>query len=135
MAIFFTHRYIYIYIYIYISWKQCTLPVIIYKIYILRSSCFCEIWALCVSGIIYDHLYYAPCLACWALFGSLVPTICTIGLSCAQVHDLPQSDCGNNWEGTSSSWLHICITKSVVQLPPRKDDPCASDVFNGYRKN
>ena len=25
--------------------------------YILRSSCFCEIWALCVSLITYDHLY------------------------------------------------------------------------------
>ena len=31
--------------------------------YILCSSCFCEIWALCVSWITYDHLYYAPCLA------------------------------------------------------------------------
>ena len=25
--------------------------------YILRSSCFCEIWAHCVSWIAYDHLY------------------------------------------------------------------------------
>ena len=25
--------------------------------YILRSSCFCEISALCVSWITYDHLY------------------------------------------------------------------------------
>ena len=25
--------------------------------YMLRSSCFCEIWALCVSWITYDHLY------------------------------------------------------------------------------
>ena len=26
--------------------------------YILCSSCFCEIWALCVTWINYDHLYY-----------------------------------------------------------------------------
>ena len=27
----------------------------------------------CVSWITYDHLYYAPCFACWALFASLLP--------------------------------------------------------------
>ena len=27
--------------------------------------------------------------------------------SCAQVHELPQSDCGDNREGTLFSWLHI----------------------------
>ena len=47
---------IYIYIYIYMqSWKQCTLPVMI--AFKLRSSCFCEIRALCVSQTTYDHLY------------------------------------------------------------------------------
>ena len=34
-----------------------------------------------------DHLYYEPYLACWALFGTLVPTICN-HTSCAQVHGL-----------------------------------------------
>ena len=58
-------------------------------------SCFCEIWALCVSWINYDHLYYAPCLASWALFGSLVPVMCN-RTSCVQVHELPQSHCGDN---------------------------------------
>ena len=29
--------------------------------------------------------------------------------SCAQVHELPQSHCGDNWEGTLYSWLHIYI--------------------------
>ena len=33
----------------------------------LYPSCFCDIWALCVSWITLDHLYYAPCLPCWAL--------------------------------------------------------------------
>ena len=74
----------------------------------IRSSSFCEIWALFVSWITYDHLYYAPCLACWALFGSLVPTMCNCP-SCAQVHELPQNHCGDNPEGTLFSWLHIYI--------------------------
>ena len=63
--------------------------------YILCSSCFCEIWALCVSWITYDHLYYALCFACWALFGSFVPAMCS-HTSCAQVHELPQTHCGDN---------------------------------------
>ena len=29
--------------------------------------------------------------------------------SCAQVHELPQSHCGDNREGTLLSWLHIYI--------------------------
>ena len=29
--------------------------------------------------------------------------------SCAQVHVLPQIHCGDNWEGTLFSWLHIYI--------------------------
>ena len=41
--------------------------------YILRSTCFCEIWALWVSWITYDQLYYALCLVCWELSSSLVP--------------------------------------------------------------
>ena len=61
------------------------------------SSCFCEIWALCVSWITHGHLYYALCLTCWALFGSLVPAICN-RISSAQVHELPQSHYGNNRE-------------------------------------
>ena len=74
--------------------------------YILRPSSFCEIWALCVSWITYDHLYYTNCLACWALFGLLVPAVCD-RTSCAQVHELPQSHCGDNRGGTLCSWLHI----------------------------
>ena len=29
--------------------------------------------------------------------------------SCAQVHELPQSHCGDNREGTLFSWFHIYI--------------------------
>ena len=50
--------------------------------------------------------YYAPCFACCALFGSLVPAMCNC-MSCVQVHELLQSHCGDNQEGTLFSWLHI----------------------------
>ena len=98
----YMYIYIYVYIYIFICNHENNVPsrlspqwlcgnllgghtvfMIAYK---LRSSCFCEIWALCVSLITYDHLYYAPCLVCWALFGSLVPAMCNRP-SCAQVHE------------------------------------------------
>ena len=69
---------------------------VIMETYILLcSSCLCEIWAFCVSWITYDHLYYALCFACWEFFGPLVPAMCN-RTSCAQVHELPQSHCGNN---------------------------------------
>ena len=74
--------------------------------YILYPSCFCEILAFSVSRITYDYLYHAPCLACWALFSSLVPTMYK-RTSCPQVHELPESHCGDNREDTLFSWLHI----------------------------
>ena len=74
--------------------------------YILCLSSFCEIWGLCVSWITYDNLYYAPCLACWALFGSLLPAMYDRA-SCTQVHRLPQSHCGDNRESTLFSWENI----------------------------
>ena len=77
--------------------------------YILLPSCFCETWAICVSWITYNHSYYAPCLACWVLFGYLAPAMCN-RISCAQVHELAQSHCGDNQEGTLYSWLHIYYT-------------------------
>ena len=60
--------------------------------YILRPSCLCKIWALCVSWITYDYLYYVLCLASCALFGSLVPVMWN-HTSCGQVLELPQSHC------------------------------------------
>ena len=50
----------------------------------------------------------APCLACWALFGSLVPAVCN-RTSFAQVHEVLQSHCGDNREGTLFAWLHMYI--------------------------
>ena len=46
------------------------------------------------------------CLACWALFVSLVPAMCN-RTSSTQVHELPESHCGDNREGTLFLWLHI----------------------------
>ena len=40
-----------------------------------------------------------PCFTCWALFGSRVPVMCK-RTSSAQVYELPQSHCGDNWEST-----------------------------------
>ena len=57
----------------------------------LSPSCFCEVWALCLSWITYDHLYQGTCLACWTLFSSLVTALCD-RTWCAQVHELAQID-------------------------------------------
>ena len=50
--------------------KECSLTLWhLYYIYIMPL----------MSLILYSlicHLYYAPCLACWALFSSLVPAMC-----------------------------------------------------------
>ena len=45
-------------------------------------------------------------MALWQLMH--LGTWCT---SCAQVHELPQSHCGDNREGTLLSWSHIYIIK------------------------
>ena len=37
-----------------------------------------------------------PCLAYWALFGSLVPTTCNC-TSCTHAHELAQNHCGDKW--------------------------------------
>ena len=82
------------------------------------THCFCDciyitpillLWDLstvCVSWMTFDHLNYTACLACWPLFGSLLPEICDLTL-CDQVHELPQSHCGDNRKGTLFSWLYI----------------------------
>ena len=69
---------------------------------------------ICWFNIISVHItvFYAflqTCFACWVFFGSLVPAICNC-TSCAQVHELPQSHCGDNREDTLFSlfsWLPI----------------------------
>ena len=65
----------------------------VYK-YTLRASYFCEIWALFVPWITYDHLHYSPYLVFWAPLGSLISAMCNRA-SCALVHEMPQSHCGN----------------------------------------
>ena len=64
----------------------------------------------CVSWVTSNQFYYAPCLTCWALFGSLVPAMCN-SRSCAQVHELPWGhwQIANNQEGTLSVFLTTYI--------------------------
>ena len=63
-----------------------------------------------------DCLYYAPCLACWALFGSLVPAMCN-RLLCTQMRESPQSHCGDNWEDTFfSDYMYIKSTLLLWDL-------------------
>ena len=62
----------YICIYIY------NIYIYIYKIYFasVRFSAICVLWTT------YEHLHEGPCLACGALFGSLIP-------ECVTVHHVP----------------------------------------------
>ena len=49
-------------------WWQPGGHIVLMITYILRSSSFCEIWALCVLSITYDHLYvyiYELCVFCY----------------------------------------------------------------------
>ena len=72
------------------------------NIYIMLILLLWDLSILCVV-ITYNYLYFVPCLACWALFGSLVPAMCN-QTSCAQLHELSQSHCGDEREGTLFSW-------------------------------
>ena len=84
-------------------------------IYILRPSYFCEIWALSVLWITYGHLYYNPFLDCWALVGSLVLAMCN-GISCSQVHELPQSHFGDNRGHSKQRRYKHLVKKSSPSL-------------------
>ena len=64
------------------------------------------------------RLYYAPCLAFWALFGLLVQAMCN-RTWCAHVHELSQSHCGDNRKDTLSHCFHdwIYISCKEKKLP------------------
>ena len=54
----YKNKYMYIYTYICMScYKDIVTHCFHDYIYTLRTSCFCEIWVLCVSQITYNHLY------------------------------------------------------------------------------
>ena len=123
------YKYIYTYIYIYIAmynrtsyaqmnetpwghWRignnrEGTLSVFL-TTYILHITLILLLWD--VSTGTSNQIFYAPCLTCWALFGSLVPAMCNRA-SCAQVHDLPWGhwQIGKNREGTLFVFLTIYI--------------------------
>ena len=117
------------------SWKQCVYLVIttmaLWQHMYLGTWCLCKQSLffflqnatlefqilLCLNKIVFscfiveqsisNHVSLCKvCFACWALFGSLVTAMCNRA-SCSQVHELPQSHCGDNREGTLFWWLHI----------------------------
>ena len=65
---------VYIYIYIYI--------------YILLILLLWDLSTLCVVDPLGSYVPHAPCVACWALFGSLIPAMCN--QQCVTVHHVPR---------------------------------------------
>ena len=56
--------------------------------YILWSSYFFwDLSTLCVVNHLNDHLYYAPCVACWVLLGFVLPAMCNRASSFTYVYD------------------------------------------------
>ena len=112
-SFFWYTRYIYIYIYIYtyIYIKYIYIYIYIYIKYI------------CISIYIYIYTYISGHK--WSATHRVLKSheskmsviymqswkhiyICN-RTSCAEVHELLQSHCGDNWEGTLFSWLHVYI--------------------------
>ena len=87
------------------SWKQCALPVITATAFWHLAFVRFE-QSVCHGSFVTNYIN-APCLACWALFRLLSPAMCNHILCAQVVHELPQSRCGDNREGTVFSWLHI----------------------------
>ena len=84
--------YIYIYIYIYICYHENNVPSRLSSQWLCGNSC---TWANDVlNQRVLNNLSKEHNIS-----GSLVPAMCN-RTSCAQVHELPQSDCGDNREGT-----------------------------------
>ena len=94
--------------------------------YIIRLSFLCETWALCVSWMTYEHLYYAPYWSCRSLVGSLVPTMCN-RTSCVQVHGCHKAIVAISRRAHCfHDWIYIyiymyicvcvCVCSSSVQL-------------------
>ena len=77
-----------------------------------------------ICNAIMTTLNYAPCLACNALFGSLLPAMCN-HKSCAQVHELSQSHCGDNREGTHC--FHDCMSITPILLLCDLSNLCVVD--------
>ena len=94
---------------------------------------------LCVNKIVFscfiveqsmsNHVSLCQvCFACWALFDSLVTAMCN-GTSCSQVHELQQSHCGDNPEGTLFWWLHVYTRLASV----RSEHPvCRGSLMTTY---
>ena len=64
---------------------------------------------VCISGGKELHRKCCICIIC-----ALPPWFHHNSTLCAQVHELPQSHCGDNREGTLFSWLNIYITPILL---------------------
>ena len=56
-------------------------------IYIMLILLFWDLSTLCVVNHLNDHLYYAPCVACWVLLGFVLPAMCNRASSFTYVYD------------------------------------------------
>ena len=56
---------------------------------------------------IYIYIYIQSWKQCTLPVITAVALWQLLGTWCAKVHELPQSHCGDNWEGTLFSWLYI----------------------------
>ena len=56
------------------NWEGTLTPVLL----LISAAYICDICALSVPCITYDHLYYSPCFNCLALFDSLLASMCDI---------------------------------------------------------
>ena len=111
-----TNSYVQSFLKLKFSCKIVFILTIVFIITFILGPChFCGIWALCV--ITYYHLHYAPCLACCAFFGSLVPAMCNRTWS-AQVHEISESQCDDSQEFTLLFQLLVYYVHliSVIQL-------------------
>ena len=85
-------------------------------IYIMHILLLWDLNTWCVTDHLWPfiHSYLLPAselLSFWACFGLLVPAMCN-HTSCAQVHVLPKSHCGDNWDGKQIViyiYIHIDI--------------------------
>ena len=92
--------YIYVQIYIYICiYMHIYLICITIYIYVIMKT-------MCPPGYHHNGFMATHTLE-HMMYGSSCCTFIMYGTSCSQVHELPQSHCGDKREGTLLSWLHI----------------------------
>ena len=108
------HRILYIDIYIYIIYisghKWSTTHRVLKSHRSKMSVIYMQSWKQCVLSVI-------TTMALWQLMHLCTwYTVLRNRASCVQVHELPQSHCGDNQEGTLFSWLHIYMIYMYIYI-------------------